>query len=405
MTCRPCTSPLPDSSNARWSKPLPARYTLLETIRAYAHAELTHAAEVPTMARRHAQHYLTVIAGAQRGLQRCDPQTLHAIATELDNLRAADAWARAHDQRLQAELAAALREFWWAARRPHEGLQWTEAALAASEQHPDRRVRAQLLLARAQLVRLAGRISTTQGERDARAALALCEELEDHAGAVRSLIILGWEATGRDDRQLGAALADRALALARRLDDDLLIGLSLWVKVSGTNHVSDVVDIARAGATHLRRAGATRWRAHFLASAGYRALVHADYDIADELFSDAMQAARSSDDAWTLIIALGNLGVTALFRERFDDAHAAFEQQLALVEAGPEWARRLVIAEPLIGLAAIAAVGGDHTQATLLAERARTHEGPLHPDERIVSRRLRRRFLDPSRQVKQAPPA
>ena len=372
---------------------VPGRYRLLETIRAYAGAKLADAGEAAATSRRHAEHYLAVVQRAERGLRRSDPKTLRFIATELDNLRAADAWARTSDHRLQAQLAAALGEFWSAARRPHEGLEWIEAALAPADRQPDPAVRAELLLARAQLVRVAGRASTARAEADARAALAVFEELGDDAGVARSLILLGWEAMGRDDRRLMVALGERALTLGRRLDDDLLMGLSLVVKILAQAHVSDVVEIARASAGHLRRAGAVRWLAHLLAIAGYRALVHADYEAADELFAEALEPARASDDAWTLDMALGNIGLAALFRERFDSAQAAFEQQLEIVEARPEWSRRLVIAEPMLGLAAIAAARGDREQAAMRLRSAQANPGWLHPDEVIVQRRLIRRFL------------
>ena len=128
---------------------VPGRYRLLETIRAYAGDKLADAGEAQATSRRHAEHYLAVVQRAERGLRRADPPALRAIAADLDNLRAADAWARASDHRLQAELAVALGEFWWAARRPHEGLEWIDAALARASRQPATTVRAELLLAHA----------------------------------------------------------------------------------------------------------------------------------------------------------------------------------------------------------------------------------------------------------------
>ena len=204
---------------------VPGRYRLLETIRAYAGDKLADAGEAQATSRRHAEHYLAVVQRAERGLRRADPPALRAIAADLDNLRAADAWARASDHRLQAELAVALGEFWWAARRPHEGLEWIDAALARASRQPATTVRAELLLARAQLIRVAGRASTARAEADARAALAVFEEHDDDGGVARSLIMLGWEAMGRDDRRFdGGPRRSRAgarQALGRRPADGL----------------------------------------------------------------------------------------------------------------------------------------------------------------------------------------
>jgi hypothetical protein len=55
--------------------------------------------------------------------------------------------------------------------------------------------------------------------------------------------------------------------------------------------------------------------------------------------------------------------------------------------------RRVMIDEPMIGLACIAAARGDHEQARTLAHIAHTNEDHLHRDELIVHRRLTRRFL------------
>jgi predicted ATPase len=122
------------------------RYHLLETIRAFAYEELAKAGETAATARRHAEYYRTMVQQAQRGLLRCDADTLRAIDAELNNLRAADAWAQEHAPLLQGEIAAGLGEFWWATRRPEEGLAWTQAALRRSEAHLDQTVRAGLLL-------------------------------------------------------------------------------------------------------------------------------------------------------------------------------------------------------------------------------------------------------------------
>jgi predicted ATPase len=70
------------------------RYRLLETVRQYAHEHLFQAGTADTTHRRHAVHYAALAVEAGRGLRGADQLAwLARLAPEMDNLRAAQAWA------------------------------------------------------------------------------------------------------------------------------------------------------------------------------------------------------------------------------------------------------------------------------------------------------------------------
>jgi hypothetical protein len=82
------------------------RYRLLETIRQYAQERLEEAGEANVLRRRHAEHYASFAEAAGEGLRGRDEAVWTTrVEAELDNLRAALAWAVASGE---ADLALRL---------------------------------------------------------------------------------------------------------------------------------------------------------------------------------------------------------------------------------------------------------------------------------------------------------
>ena len=75
------------------------RYRLLETVRQYAHERLEQSGAADAVQRRHAVHYAAFAEEAGRGLRGADQLAWIArLAPEMDNLRAAQAWAIDHHE-------------------------------------------------------------------------------------------------------------------------------------------------------------------------------------------------------------------------------------------------------------------------------------------------------------------
>src|SRR6185503_2774563 len=107
------------------------RYSMLETIRAYAAGQLADA-ERAELRRRHAAYFLDL---AERGVPELTPASaavpLAELAAAEDDLRAALQWALEQDDPEPAlRLAGSLWWFWYLHGEYSEGRRWVDAALA-----------------------------------------------------------------------------------------------------------------------------------------------------------------------------------------------------------------------------------------------------------------------------------
>jgi predicted ATPase/DNA-binding SARP family transcriptional activator/Tfp pilus assembly protein PilF len=202
------------------------RYGLHELLRQFAAERLAEAGEVSALRDRHLAHYLALAEQAAPELKGPDQQEwLERLERDLDNLRAALAWAREQGEaELGLQLASALVRFWDMRSHASEGRTWLQAALTAGAAAPAR-VRAAALDAAGWLAYYQGdfgQARTLQEE-----ALALWRELGDRAGIPTSLNNLGAGAYGQGDAARAVALFEEALALRRGLGDRHGIASSL----------------------------------------------------------------------------------------------------------------------------------------------------------------------------------
>jgi predicted ATPase/DNA-binding winged helix-turn-helix (wHTH) protein len=108
-----------------------ARYRLLETTRAYALEKLAESGEIQWIARRHAECYRDSLAAVVQDKTAIDDWRT-SYAPEIDNLRAALAWAFAPggDAVIGVALAAASAPVWFGMSLLTECHNWTEKAVA-----------------------------------------------------------------------------------------------------------------------------------------------------------------------------------------------------------------------------------------------------------------------------------
>jgi predicted ATPase len=110
-----------------------SRWSMLESVRAYAREELVRAGETEEVQEQHAAWCLGFAREAEQGLRGAAQEGwLARLDLEHDNLRAALRWLLDHQQWADAlSLAAALGAYWQTRGFLAEGRQWLEAALAA----------------------------------------------------------------------------------------------------------------------------------------------------------------------------------------------------------------------------------------------------------------------------------
>jgi predicted ATPase/DNA-binding CsgD family transcriptional regulator len=204
-----------------------SRYRLLEVIRAFAGEQLADAGDLDPVREQHAAYYLEL---AERSTVMLLGPGQGGWAARLDqetgNMRAARSWfeedaARAEDG---LRLAAALYQWWTIRGHLVEGDAWLESALVREGGHERTRVVALAGL---------GLIASYRGEQE-RARVLLTRSLEDserggyQRAEARALIHLGPVRALCGDAAGGAEACDRAVALARELDEPWLEACALF---------------------------------------------------------------------------------------------------------------------------------------------------------------------------------
>jgi predicted ATPase/class 3 adenylate cyclase len=247
------------------------RYWMLETIREYALDRLTDSGERDDARSRHAHHYLDLAERAKPELIS-DKQLvwLRRIHGDLDNLRLAFRWfteSGAADETLR--LATAVWRALWLGGNLSEGRQWLLSTLTGSEASSER-LRIEALRATAFLAHWQG----------------------DHAEE--------------------SALAEEALALARRRKTDLAAALQ---------------------------------------SAGTAAISLSDFERAEQLLRESLELARERGETRPICMALGGLGTLYRTAGQPGRAREVWQESLPLIRAvGDRYGTAII----LFGLAFVA---------------------------------------------------
>ena len=211
------------------------RYSLLESVRAYAADKLAAAGETPWFQDRHRDWYLSLAEQAAPHLRGAEQVTwLARLTDDADNLRTALQWSIDQgDTNRGVRLAVALTRFWESRSAWSEGRQVLRSLLTArtaATLPPDLHARA--LLA-------AGQLAHWQDLDEAVTLLRAAEDLANATSeqAIRADALLWLGSTKRRQGDFAAALAllEEGLALSRASDHPegialalLTLGVTLW---------------------------------------------------------------------------------------------------------------------------------------------------------------------------------
>jgi predicted ATPase len=211
----------------------------------------------------------------------------------LPEVRAAYAWARAHDPVVAARLAAAMGVYWLRAGHLAEGRAWAAESLGAAEQLDD------LLLARLRLT--AGWV--VQG-------IDLAAAREHWNAAVDGFRVLG------HDRYVACAL--------------------VWSSV-GYAHDPAAEDLVRRRCTEgielARAVGEAGLLIQLLNIPAELARSRGDDNLAHELYEEGCAVARAAGDQGALTVYLSNLGYVAEHRRDFAEARRLEREALRLARS------------------------------------------------------------------------
>jgi len=275
------------------------RFTMLETVRAYARDELRAAGEAPALREMHARHFLAVAERLEAQRQSQHLVALDLAESEQDNFREALAWSvadardRSRSTDMGLRLCAALSWLWSTRGYATEGLRWYEQTIEQAGNEPSKQ-------------------------------LATCL-----AGMATLLL-----SQGKSER--ARALAADAVTMARYLDDRGTVAFALSVlgtaeQQSGQGdgarrHLEEAVELYRRSAPSGRMGRALGNLAGIVEMSG-------DYARAEELMKESLALFEDLGDSHEATIQAQNLANLLVTSGRTDEAHQLAVSLVATVMA------------------------------------------------------------------------
>ncbi len=341
-------------------QPGEARYTLLETIRQYAHEKLRAAGEWAALHDRHLDCFLQVAEETLPKLRGQYQQLwMSWLEGEYDNIRAALSWSL-ENGRIEAGLriANAIYQFWTIRDYVQEGLAWVERLLARADDSVSADVRVNALAYASMLAGFRGNDSKQM--RYGREAGVVAEAAGDvgKPALAMALAAQAYAVRAAGDYQTEFTINKRVIQLRRELGDSYLLGVALSTTSFTAMSLGKYAE-ARAlldeGLPLLRALGDPYRIAMALNFSGDLARCEQQYERAHAPYEESIALLRELGAVRDLASVLHNLGHTSLHLGDVERAHALFSESMAA-----HLAQRNTpgVAECLIGFAAMAVVCG-----------------------------------------------
>lgn len=319
-----------------------ARYRLLDTIRQFARDKLVEsgAEHIRRFRDCHLDHFVRFVEEQDKRLRGAEQASaLPLLDRELDNLRAALAWA-SQSNNIQAELrlASHLWRYWRVRSYFSEGRRWLENALNRGQDAPAN------LCARALLG--AGSLASYQADYVRAGALlekslALHRELYDRRGVAYSLNLLSNGNMMLGDFARARAELDESLQIFRELGDTRGMGYALYFMGSLHEACGDIpaaLTVLEESLSHLKAAGDLWWVGNALIQLGWGVNRQGDSARAIEMFQEALQISAQFGDVRGKARALQCLAEAKSGQGDYDAARQEYRKALALLrEIGDKW--------------------------------------------------------------------
>ncbi len=313
----------------------PARYQLLDTIRQYAARKLE--LQGPTAANNvriaHRDYYLALAeAAAPQIVAHDQAEWLGRLDAELDNLRAAIAFALAHaDPAPGLRLATSLRVFWKARGHATEAVEALRALLELPAAQQQTLLRAGALACAAYLLEQAGGYAIA--EQYCTEALAIAQATGDDYLAADLLYIRAFVLLRQGQQGAALLLIESGLGLARRLEEPHLTARLLSARSFAVDVEGDHAGAARDAVESLRlfrQAGDRREIGTIVGNLGYAELSMGDLDSARVHLLESLEVFRSLNDRDGIVYETFNLGLTEYLSGSPGAAEACFAESLDL---------------------------------------------------------------------------
>lgn len=256
------------------------RVELLETIHQYAADELRATDESESVHRRHATYYVELAERLEIQKRSMAEPPMERAEADLDNFRAALAWATDHDLRTALRLCSALGWVWQLGAYHAESRRWHEQVVAAAGTTSSPELAA-CLRGLSNLLLLQG--ETDRGYEVAARSLTMSRELDDAAGIAFGMTVLGTAQRQRGDLDAARQTLTEAVERLRTLGDD-------WRLARVLGHLGGIEE----------------------------ALGH--FDRAEELLRESLGISESFGDAFEITIHGQNLAYLLALADRIDEA-------------------------------------------------------------------------------------
>ena len=337
------------------------RYSLLESSRLYAREKLALRGEIDAVAHRHAHAYhdLAMQIDGDSDLA-AGPTSLARGGAELDNMRAALAWAlrERHDVVLGQRLAGALRPV-WVSLAPAEGRRWVRLALEAADATTPRDILASLEMSEARIAQRFAetRLSLDAGER----ALAHFRALGDARGIAGAQRTVGQALLGLGRVAEAEPLLREALDAAHALGGDWIAAFLYQSLAFARSLVGDLPGARAYAAEAMAGFRAVGDVTNAAAAAGN--LAEAEFR-AGEIGAAIRLAERALDDygegGGVRPHATANLAAYLIAADRYDAAAERAREAAALAYATEEPVAFAWALQHRAAVAALRPVAPDH---------------------------------------------
>lgn len=307
------------------------RFHMLETVQLYGRERLQEAGWMEEAKQLHALYYLNLLEQAQKFLYgKQQLQWLKRIKRELENIRAALAWALEMDEiSLLERFCASLSHFWLLCGDRHEGRHWVHLTIEKARTLEKNALYIQLLC-------YAGELAYYQDEyQDALSWLHSCIELSQVLGCKReqahALSIIGMVKYIQGLYQEAQSFFTQSEQICRALDTSWehafllrLQGLVTWYQ----GDLSTATNYTQEGLVLARKLGERSISAKLLSTLSGIATRQNDFKRAEMLSHEIVTLAHELDDTALLATTLQNLGYVAGRRKDFAQARTMVEQAL-----------------------------------------------------------------------------
>ncbi|GAB3008307.1 helix-turn-helix transcriptional regulator [Mycobacterium bourgelatii] len=333
------------------------RYRMLETIRDYALEKLVEAGEADALRRRHRDYYTALAAGLEAPACNSFRRVVANVEADIDNLRAAFAYSRESGEPARAlQMASSLLPLWEGRGQLREGLKWFDAIFDDEGVDLDAIEPALAVRALADKAVLDSLVAAFDTGKRAQRALTLARELDDPALLARSLTACGCVA-GLDFESAAIYFAE-ASELARVTGDDWRLSQILSRQAYLAAMQGDPAAASALGTEGADLAEALDdWpKAHICRWAiGMAQMLRADLTGAIDTCRELFAACEASSDILAMMLSLITQGCALIFR---GDVAAAQEVGRSAISAGAELDAVLERAATTV-LAMVAVANGD----------------------------------------------